>query len=272
MGTVSGDEPLADDRPSNLLQNARKMLRRAIKSGASKLLSPFGLALVPLDLARPCAWGAQPISGSFPPFSEYDCVGRRENYFIHDGYHPREKAIYFDDTGRTEESQAEIYQFAAEISDREKLSTVFDLGCGSGHKLIKYLGNLKTVGIDVPKTCEWLRARYPDRTWISLESLSRPDYPVDLVVAADVIEHLVDPDELMRSITGLHPRFIILSTPERNLLRMGTHNGPPLNPAHIREWNFVEFRTYVSQYFDVEEHFISSAPQATQCVLCRSRS
>jgi len=207
--------------------------------------------------------------GSFPPLRDLSPIGSRKNYFIHDGYQHRQQAIYFDDTKFTDQWQLEVYQFAREICDREALSSVYDFGCGSGYKLMKYLNRFRTVGIDVPETCQWLRRKYPDRVWQEADSFKKPDDSVDLVIASDVIEHLENPDELIATILDLRPRYAILSTPDRNLLRAGTHNGPPLNPAHIREWNFQEFGAYVKEHFELLEHFISCSPQATQCVLCR---
>ena len=256
----------------DLVRKARNLAGRAFSSGANRVLRPLGFAVVQAEVARPCAWGIRPILGSFPPLSRSANIGDRADYFIHHGYHHRKEAIYFDDTQNADESQSEVYEFAKEVCSRERLSTVVDIGCGSGYKLIKFLGNTTTIGVDLPQTCEWLRHKYPGRAWKELNSFVRPDYPVDLVIASDVIEHLVNPDELMERISALKPRYIILSTPDRNLLRLGTHYGPPLNPAHIREWNFIEFEAYVEAYFETLEHFISCAPQATQCVLCRRKS
>jgi hypothetical protein len=50
------------------------------------------------------------------------------------------------------------------------------------------------------------------------------------------------------------------------VLGFGTHN-----PAHFREWSFVEFEAYVRSHFDILEHFISNSAQATQCILCSPR-
>jgi len=69
----------------------------------------------------------------------------------------------------------------------------------------------------------------------------------------------------------LNSKYILFSTVERNLLRVGTHNGPPMNPTHVREWNFAEFDAYISSRFEVLEHFISNSAQATQCLLCTPR-
>ena len=251
---------------------ARRILDRAFLSGASTLLKPLGFAVVPADVARPCAWGKKPLLGSFGPPPESCRIGDRKNFFIHNGYQHREEAIYFDDTRYTDQSQLEVYQFAREICDREKLVTVVDIGCGSGYKLIKYLGDLRTVGIDVPRTCDWLKRKYPNRVWENVDSYTVPDHGVDLVIASDVVEHVVDPDRLIATIDRMAPSYIVLSTPDRNLLRLGTHNGPPLNQAHIREWSFAEFGAYMKEHFDVLEHFISCAPQATQCALCRPKA
>ena len=80
---------------------------------------------------------------------------------------------------------------------------------------------------------------------------------------------MVNPDELLDDVQRLGPKYIVLSTPDRNLLRQGTHAGPPHNPTHMREWSYAEFRAYIGSRFRIEAHFITWAAQATQCVLCR---
>jgi hypothetical protein len=45
-----------------------------------------------------------------------------------------------------------------------------------------------------------------------------------------------------------------------------------MNPTHLREWSMVELHAYISTFLQIDEHFISSAAQATQCVLARPRS
>jgi SAM-dependent methyltransferase len=188
---------------------------------------------------------------------------------MHDGYRHRESVSYCDATGSAEEWQREVYQFAREVFDLHGLGTVCDIGCGSGHKLLQHFGHASTVGVDVPATCAVLRKRWPARSW--LDSFTVPPVSVDLVIAADVIEHLQDPDELLGYIQKLHPKWIVVSTPDRNLLREGTHDGPPHEPTHVREWSYAEFRAYIGSRFEIEAHFITWPAQATQCVLCRPR-
>jgi hypothetical protein len=128
------------------------------------------------------------------------------------------------------------------------------------------------IGLDVTETCVWLKKRYPHLTWMELDFKNPPTLQADLIIASDVIEHLLDPDDLMSYLEAIHPGYVVLSTPDRNLLRAGTHNGPPRNPAHTREWSFAEFEAYIASRFRVLEHFISNGAQGTQCLLCTLRS
>jgi len=205
-------------------------------------------------------------------------MGSRENYFIHDGYRCRSEEAYFDDMsweGRAE-SQLGVYLHARHLCAQHKLSTVADFGCGSACKLVKYFSDLRTIGVDLPKTVAWLRAHYPDRAWETPDELG-VERRVDMVICADVIEHVLDPDRLLATIGSLHPRFMLFSTPDRDFLtnelawQGHVHDGPPVNVCHIREWGFAEFREYMSDHFEILEH-LSFAPQATQCVVCRPRA
>jgi len=91
----------------------------------------------------------------------------------------------------------------------------------------------------------------------------------DLVICADVIEHLPDPNQLLAFVKLLSPCNIIFSTPDRNLLRVGIHNGPPRDLAQVREWSMPEFRAYIESAFEVLDYFVSNSEQCTQCMLAR---
>jgi hypothetical protein len=245
---------------ANLLPKNSKKLKLC----AHRCLRAMGLEI--MRTKPPDA--SERIMGSFPPHREYAAIGRAENYFIHDGYQHRAEAIYFDDTENSDEWQDEVYKFAREVFDQRELKTVCDVGCGSAYKLLKYFRDRSAIGVDVAKTCAWLRKKYPHLVWMELDFKDPPSLQADLVIAADVIEHLCDPDELLSYLAKINPKYVILSTPDRNLLRAGTHNGPPRNPAHTREWSFAEFEAYVARRFHVLEHFISNSAQGTQCLFC----
>jgi len=208
------------------------------------------------------------LSGTFPPHNQFLLTGTAQNYFIHDGYRHRAESAYFDDTVNTDSWQREVYRFAREVFDAENLTNVCDVGCGSAFKLLRYFNDCATIGFDVAPTCQWLRKKYPGHSWIDLDFAKPPALQSDLVITADVIEHVQCPDDLLSFVQALRPQYVVFSTPDRNLLNAGTHDGPPLNPAHVREWNYAEFQAYIKSRFKVLEHFISNAFQSTQCVLC----
>jgi len=92
-----------------------------------------------------------------------------------------------------------------------------------------------------------------------------------LLICADVIDHILDPDRLLDYIDTVPAERIILSTPDRSLMyghRQRGWWGPPHNPWHIREWSFSEFAGYVSARFRIIEHVITNRTQATQMIVC----
>ena len=87
----------------------------------------------------------------------------------------------------------------------------------------------------------------------------------DLVICADVIEHLVDPDELLGFIERCQPKVIVLSTPDRNKMRPDTRGGPPSNFCHVREWAWDEFFYYIGDHFKILEHISFGYQQYIVC-------
>jgi 2-polyprenyl-3-methyl-5-hydroxy-6-metoxy-1,4-benzoquinol methylase len=191
-----------------------------------------------------------------------------KTYSIKQNYIHRLNNKYFNDTKNTDKWQREVYEFAKKIADENEFTKILDIGTGSAYKLLNNFSDRDTLGIDVEETVKWLRERYPDRNWSSDFSSSILGY--DLIIAADVIEHIVDPDSLLNLIENCNPKFAVLSTPDRDLLKSG-HNGPPKNQSHVREWSMPELRDYVGSRFEVIEHFISNKKQATQTMLIKLR-
>lgn len=186
-----------------------------------------------------------------------------DRYCIKDGYKPRLRNRFFDDTPLKDEWQKEVYEKARAVADLHRLRSILDIGTGSGFKLLKHFADKETVGIDLPRTVAWLKQTYPHRNWSdSLE----PGACFDLVICADVIEHVVDPDQILDLIQRCNPQFSVISTPDRSLLTRG-HDGPPGNKAHVREWTFDEFALYIERRLKIVEHFISNREQRTQVVI-----
>ena len=184
-----------------------------------------------------------------------------QNFYMEPTYKINEIA-YFDDTSLKDEWQNEVYLYAKNVIEQNNYKTVVDFGCGSGYKLIKYFNEYNTIGIDLPPTVSVLRKRYPDKSW--RDNLEPVD--CDVFIAADVIEHMENPNILLDFIKKCNPKEIILSTPDRNLRIPIVSNGPPENIYHIREWSVGEFRNYIESQFDIVKHSITNKEQCTQMI------
>lgn len=190
---------------------------------------------------------------------------------IKQGYRHNLDNDFFNDTDSEDGWQREVYASAAEITSQMGAQTVYDIGCGSAYKLVKYFSDVRTVGFDLEPTVSFLKEKYPDREWRISNFEDTIEETVDVVICADVIEHIPDPDRLMEFLAGINFRKLFLSTPERLLIYGFDQSGPPLNPAHCREWTMVELRKYASNWFIVESHGISNKAQATQLIVCRPK-
>jgi SAM-dependent methyltransferase len=197
----------------------------------------------------------------------------KNQYQIRWPYRSRGVYHHHDDMDLTDEWQREVYLHAHQTMIENHFKSVLDIGCGSGYKLAQYLGEFDTIGLELECNIAALQQRYPQRRWEKCD-LTRPiSQPVDLIICADVIEHLVDPDQLIRFIQQTQFQRLIFSTPDRSLLYRPWKRrywGPPRNSAHQREWTFREFSRYISGSFEILDHRISNRQQATQMVTCKS--
>ena len=182
-----------------------------------------------------------------------------KTYKIKEGYKHRSSYTHHLDIGFEDQYQDEVYETAFKIFKDNHLEEVLDVGCGSAFKLKKYFTGENFKGAEIEPTLSWLKKEYPKDNWIKSDFSSPVE--ADLIICSDVIEHLIDPDMLLNFFENSKFKFIVLSTPERDKVQLYQRgylwNGPPSNRAHVREWNFSEFKNYISTRFDVVEHFMS---------------
>ena len=192
----------------------------------------------------------------------------REFFFIKAGYHHAVTAEFFDDTGGNDLFQRSVYELAASLATRYKDASIIDVGCGSAYKLINVLGECRTIGVEVEPTYSWLLNKYPNREWLLYAPHDMPGLKADIVICSDVIEHIKYPDELMNFLSTIDFSLLLISTPERDKVCGYTDYGPPENTSHYREWNSAEFKSYVSRWFKINEHYIYNDKSITQVVVC----
>jgi SAM-dependent methyltransferase len=171
---------------------------------------------------------------------------------------------YSCDEESSSKYQVRVYAYAKGLIKGYNLRNVLDVGCGYGLKLKEIIYPLcdEIVGVDAKHSIEFCKRSHSFGQWFEddIENTRlKLDRKFDLVICSDVVEHLVDPDKLIKYIKeycheGTH---VVLSTPERDKIRGRRSSGPPENAAHVREWNMLEFREYLtSRGFRIIKHFL----------------
>jgi 2-polyprenyl-3-methyl-5-hydroxy-6-metoxy-1,4-benzoquinol methylase len=194
------------------------------------------------------------------------------NYSIIVGYKINNEERFLNTENRTDEWQDDVYKFSKDVLLKYNLKRVIDFGCGSAFKLIKYFKNYEIIGYDLESTVTFLKSKYPDYVWVVSDFNSKHEDYCDLLICADVIEHVTNPLDVIDYIIKLNPKHIVISTPNRDDLvkKRGVSNlGPPVNKHHIREWGFNEFNNFISEYFEILSHFKieSECGQVIHCKL-----
>lgn len=172
------------------------------------------------------------------------------NYRLPDNYLIRKNnTAYRDETGPFN-YQPHVYALADYIASRAGLEWIIDIGCGSGGKLTPFLDkNLSVIAIDTEDGIRLAQNTIPNATLIAHDlqqgspRFSESVLRKSLIICADVVEHLANPEPLMRDLAKLSRQapFVMISTPDRDRARGWLDSGPPLNPAHIMEWSGSEF-------------------------------
>jgi SAM-dependent methyltransferase len=153
--------------------------------------------------------------------------------------------------------QGPIYEKAIEIIKRNDSKIVVDLGCGTGFKTIKYLNDLncKVYGLDqnsgIKKAKEEksnIDFRIIDFETNQLQEFFKEVQP-DFVIFSDVIEHLEYPDIALANLYSFMPSNakLLVSTPDRDFVDNSIPLGPPINPRHVQEWNFLELQNLLEE-------------------------
>lgn len=193
------------------------------------------------------------------------------NFFIKPGYIANEVNLTWEETpqdywttGRLASSlvfQYYVYEAAATLFKDRQMKSFMDVGCGPGTKVKHFFSSLTDdiIVVDQPTLKELVHQQLGDVTFIGAD-LGEIDLELDeakdMIICADVVEHLINPDACMTYIhRSLNKGGIaIISTPERDYLR-GRDCNECTKPSHVREWNSAEFTKYVESHgFKIIRH------------------
>lgn len=177
--------------------------------------------------------------------------GIRPDYVIN----PQAAESPYEDTWENSRTyQYWVYERLIELA--EPGCSILDLGCGYGWKLRYWVQDTGAyiTGMDLPEVIEYCVREHDFGNWASIDLSVPPPSPApaetpkyDLIVCADVIEHLPNPDLLLEWIRHFSHEgtLALLSTPNRELVYGPDHLGPPANPSHFREWGWDELSNYI---------------------------
>ena len=195
----------------------------------------------------------------------------QKNYFCKERYVSNDKARTLDysesdtywtqeriDASSSRQYQYYVYSLAVKIARQRRFTSVMDVGSGPGIKAKNFFsGDFKNIIlIDQPNTEKKVKEILPKANFVAanLENCNIDlDEMVELIVCADVLEHLFNPIPCIKFVLDhlTSDGVAIFSTPERDILRGPNCLNSP-HPSHVREWNTKEFNELLSYSgFDV---------------------
>lgn len=156
--------------------------------------------------------------------------------------------------------------------------SVLEVGCGEGF-LCGYMSErypeVEFTGVDICETdIAALQSKFPrvDAHVCSAYDLSSlTEGAFDVVICAEVLEHLDNPDLALKQFLSLQPRSIILTVPHEpwfmlsNLLRGKDIARLGNNPEHINHFGKRSFRRWLAAHLEVPQVTTSFPWLLAQC-------
>ena len=156
--------------------------------------------------------------------------------------------------------QPQIYSLGLEMMLRTGIKNLIDIGSGNGKKLKKFLdAGINVHVFDFGDNLKFIAQEYNSYKNIFLHecnlefSIPELDDTIilnSLVIASDVIEHIIEPHYFLTWLQSYSKKvpLMIISTPDRDKIRGYGSLKSPDNKAHVREWNLNEFRCLLQEY------------------------
>jgi len=160
---------------------------------------------------------------------------------------------------------------------------IHETGCGEGHLSLRLAAaGYRVRGSDADSGIIQL-ARHNASTagfdlafkQAAIEELQPPDDGAELVLAAEVLEHTEDPDQILDRLAQLACPYLLASVPREPLWRfLNLARGKYLTalgntPGHLQHWSARSFRVFLERRFQI---LAVRHPLPWTVVLCRTPS
>jgi 2-polyprenyl-3-methyl-5-hydroxy-6-metoxy-1,4-benzoquinol methylase len=162
---------------------------------------------------------------------------------------------------------ANLFSTILDAIDRSRPESILEVGCGEGfmtRAIRDRFPGVPLTAVDASEEAlEVARVQNPDVAFRcqDVERLDLEDAGYDLVLCAEVLEHLPRSETALRELCRVSRRRLVLSVPNEPYLRMA--NFAVLNhfrslgnpPGHVRHWSTGAFVDEVSPLVRVESVF-----------------
>jgi ubiquinone/menaquinone biosynthesis C-methylase UbiE len=142
------------------------------------------------------------------------------------------------------------------------ISSALEVGSGEGY-ILYYIQEVRPdillIGSDISEEMVCLaRNRHREIIWCVAKAENLPflDGSFDLVIACEVLEHVLDPNIVLKQLRRVSKKFCIISVPEEPLWRiLNILRGKYLRnfgntPGHVQHWSASSISRLVKEYFD----------------------
>ncbi len=156
-----------------------------------------------------------------------------------------------------------LQQLRTCVESLTSVRSILSVGCGEGY-LAHFVSELSpginvwAVDIDAGIIAQ-ARAMFPTVNFLVADICALPwkDDSFDLVIAAEVLEHLRHPDNALAELARVTRQHLLASVPNEPLWRFlnclrGSYIGALGNtPGHVQHWNAANFKDFIGTQFTV---------------------
>lgn len=148
---------------------------------------------------------------------------------------------------------------------------VLDVACGEGYGA-NFLANYaqRVIGCDIDeKTINWASSKYSESNLeflcTPIEKLPLDDSSIDVVVSYETIEHVLDPNTMMKELKRVlkNDGILLISTPDK---KHYSDDRNYKNPFHVKEFYLEEFKSFMQGYFLNNHHYLQKTVNYTSII------